>query len=175
MIFRFLPLLLFIFLAMQTSAENFYCEGKLGYEVDEKEREINPYQTPYGPPRPRTELSADAEYSRLNFGFSVDDQKIEIHIPGWFLDGIILERTGEFLTTDFYSDFESSQFFVEAFQHKQERNDIGGVMKGSYFSVFFDRVKKTISFSRQSWNVTQDPHVYEFFSITNSECGKIKD
>ena len=159
----------------QAEAQNFYCEGEIGYEIEKKEQQLDPNETKYVAPRPKNNVGANAEIKKLSFGFTIYDGSVKLHIPSWFSGEVNLEQVGTLFETDVYSSSEVSMFFIDAFQFKQEKNKIGGNLSGSYHQLFIDRIKHTVFFLEQAWDRFHDPHVYETFAVTSSSCVEVLD
>jgi hypothetical protein len=172
---RIILTVLILNIASQAAAQNFYCEGELGFEIEKKENQRDPNRTVYAPPRPKNNVGAKAEFNKLSFGFTIYDGSVKLHIPYWFSGEVSLEQVGELFKTDIYSSSEVSMFFIDAFQFKQKKSKIGGNLSGFYHKLFIDRIKNTVFFLEQEWDRSHDPHVYETFAVTSSSCVEITD
>ena len=164
---------LMLMFGSQAEAQNFYCEGEIGYEIEKTEQKIDPNVINYAPPRPKNNVGTNAEFEKLSFGFTIYDGSVKLHIPSWFSGEVNLEQVGTLFETDVYSSSEVSMFFIDAFQFKQKKNKIGGSLSGSYHQLFIDRIKPTVFFLEQAWDRSHDQHAYETFAVTSSSCVEV--
>ena len=159
----------------QAEAQNFYCEGELGYEIKKIEQKLDPNKINYAPPRPKNNVGTNAEFEKLSFGVTIYDGSVKLHIPSLFSGEVSLDQVGTLFETDFYSSSEVSMFFIDAFNFKQKKNKVGGSLSGSYHQLFIDRIKHTVFFLEQTWDHSHDQDVYETFAVTSSVCDEVVD
>ena len=161
--------------ATNVSAEAYYCEGELKYDIEETEQKLDPYEANYAPPRPVSKTSENATSKNIIFQFEIFEDKINLHIPGILSQQFELKSQGEIFNTPFYSNSTKGFFLIDHFQLSETRNDSGGNISGAYHKINVDRVKQTISILEQSWSREDDPHQYTTFDINEANCISIID